>query len=710
MAELTGTAAPGLGARLRPTAGWHAGRRLSARLWRRSRAQPRPAALPLALLLLALSTLFLFGGDREYFYRGGFHDWSSSHTLSFAENLSFQRNLLIYHYQSRDADGNLQPRGLYNRFPPGGYALVKLAVLPFGDTDFRAQIYAGRMLLLLLFSGGAVLAYYSLARITGSRWDALTATLLAFSSYYVLYYADMISSEVTLDLFAVMLAFHGMVVFVQEGRFRQLLVKSCVALLLGWHVYAFLLPFIVFGIVAELLKARQSDSTPPRMLRNITRYAVTLGRSRHLLLGLVTLLCGSIILAFIIGNDYLALDGAASLRELPAVSSAAKRLSVSRFAAAEPAVAQLKPERFWPEQFYRIAVMTLPYAVNPYEIKKSRFPRYRFSDYPAIAVGVLALGVCLVGLVSIRRRPAMARLLGTLVAAGWCWAGLVRQNAVGHDFESVFYIGIPLVAFTLTLLGLRRLRYGVRLAPYFAVVALAVFVLSVAELAGVGQSGAELAVEGAQLDDYAAIRELVDDGPAVYVPHPHRESGFPGAVGAAGAPWALAYFLSGKTLVHTDQSGAAPPPQAGDYLLLAVRADSPALLTPDNRYVFLYDWTLYEQWQRTAYRDADPIIAGDWRVYLGDGHLTYQSPECVHRDARFLLHFVPQSTADLPLHRREYGFDNRDFIFRIGGVQLSDGTCVMERALPDYDIAAIRTGQYTDAGRIWAGEYVLPAP
>ena len=224
--------------------------------------RPGPAAAPLVLLLLALATLFLLGGDREYFYRESAHDWNSSRTLAFAENLSFRHNLLIFDYQSRDAAGNLQYPSPYNRYPLGGYALVKLAILPFGDTDFRAKIYAARMLMLLLFSAAAVLSYHSLARIIGSRWDALTVTLLAFSSYYVLYHADNISNEVTIDLFAVMLAFHGMTVFVQEGRFRQLLVKSCLALLLGWHVYAFLLPFIAFGLAAELLKARRFY--PPR--------------------------------------------------------------------------------------------------------------------------------------------------------------------------------------------------------------------------------------------------------------------------------------------------------------------------------------------------------------------------------------------------------------------------------------------------------------
>ena len=441
------------------------------------------------------------------------------------------------------------------------------------------------------------------------------------------------------------------------------------------------------------------------MLCNIKRYATALGRSRHLLLGLATLLFGVAILAFIIGNDYFALDGATSFREVPVVSSAAKRLSVSRFPDDDPAVAQLKPKRFWPDQLYRIAVMTLPYAVNPYEIKRSRFPRYKFGDYPAIAVGILALGFCLAGLVAIRRRPAMARLLATLVFAGWCWAVLVRQNVVGHDFESVFYIGIPLAAFTLALLGLRRLSRS-RLSPYWAVVALAVFILSVSAMAGIGHSDAELAVEAAQLDDYARIRELADARHAIYAPYPHRESGF---AGAAGAPWAPAFFLSGKTLIYTDLSGAAPPWQAGDYLMLTARTDIPALLTPDNRYVFLYDWALYDQWQRTGDLGR-PVIANDWQVYLGDSNLTYQSSECAHRTAPFFLHFVPRHTTDLPAYRREYGFDNRDFIFRIGGVKLADGACVIERPLPDYDIAAIRTGQYTESGRLWEGEYRLPAP
>ena len=696
MAELTGNS--NVARRSRQMTGGHAGQQ--CRLWRR--AQPRPAALPLALLLLALSALFLFGGDREHFYRPGKHDWNSSRTLTLAANLSFRHNLLTFHYLSRDADGKSDYPHPYNRFPVGGYVLVKLAILPFGEGAFQAKIYAGRLLMLLLFSAAAVLAYHSLARIAGSRWDALPATLLAFSSYYVLYYADKISNEVTIDLFAVMLTFHGMVIFVQEGRFRQLLVKSCVALLLGWHVYAFLLPFIAFGLATELLKARQPVPTRPRILCNLKRYAATLRRSRYLLLGVVTLLFGVAVLTFTFGNEYFALDGAVPLRELPSVRSAFKRLGGEHPIRSHTS-AQLKSGAFFLEQFHRIGHLMLPYAVSPYAAQ-SRFGDPDFIGYPVIVLGILALGVGLAGLAGVRRRPGARLLLATLAVSGFCWALPLYSNVIFQDFESVFYIGIPLVAFTLTLRYLRR-RFRQRLAPVLAVAALAVFVISASAMSRVGQNAAELAVEAVEQADYAAIRQLVDDRAAVYMPWG------PENIASGGATWAAQYFLSGKTLIYGyDPTTFPPEKQPGrDYLLLPTRADIPALLTPQNRHMFLYDYALFV----AEYNEASlgrRVITANWNVYLSDDRLIFASAECANRNEMFFLHFVPQSAAALPVARREYGYDNHDFGFPgPKGYRLA-GQCIIERTLPQYDIIAIRTGQYTESGRIWEGEYRLPAP
>ena len=665
-------------------------------LQQRLRFWTRPAALPPILLLLALSALFLFGHDRAYFYREDLHDWNSAQTLAFAENLSFKHNLLIFYYQSRDVDGNLAYPRIYNRFPPGGYALVKLVILPFGDTDFTGKIYAARMLMLALFSGAVLLAYHSLSRITGSRWDALTATLLAFSSWYILYYADKISNEVTPDLFAVMLAFHGMVTFIQEGRFRQLVIKSCLALLLGWHVYAFLLPFIAFGLAAELFKARHNVSTRSAISDWLKAYTLTVRRSRYLVLGIVTMLFGIAVLAFVFSNEYFALDGKVELRELPSVESAIRRFGGdeqynARFEA------RLEPGVFALEQFYRIAVMSLPHTLNPYKIK-SRHPNYWSRDYPAVALGVLAVAVCIAGLAGVRRRPKMLLALATLAVSGFCWALPVRHNVFDHDFESVFYIGIPLVVFTFAALYLRRLS-RFRMSPFWAVAALAVFIVSVSEMARIGENPDDIAVEAEQMAEYAAIRQAVADDNATIYPQWRI-----GSIGLGGATWAWAYFLTGKTVITAYDPEPHKPKQDGDYLLMTAREDNPALLTPENRHVFLYDWSLYEEWLRTVDLGM-PIINETWQVYLRGGHLIYVSPECAYRNAPFFLHIVPTEDTDLIAGREYYGYNSYDFDFQLDGGFRNDLACVILRSLPGYDIAEIRTGQYNTDGRLWQGKY-----
>ena len=719
MAELTGIAASPArsGMRSGPMPGGHAGRRF--RFWRRAQTRPRPAALPLVLLLLALSTLFLFGGDREYFYRWHWHDRASSRALAFAENLSVRHYLTRFFHQSRDADGNLYYHPApYNRFPIGAYVLLQPLSLLFGDADFKAAIYAGRLLMLLLFSASIILAYRALSRIIGSRWDALTAVLLAFSSYYVLFYADAISVEVAPDLFGAMLLFHGMVIFVQEGRFRQLLVKACLALLLGWHSYAFLLPFVVFGLAAELLQARPLIAARPLRLGGLKRYAGLLRRSRYLMLGIVTLLFGIAALGFNLTTEYLALDGAVAWPELPSLHSAVRTTGNDPAVNAEVSN-QLTLITYLRGQSNRIATMILPYALNPY-ITKDALPSAAKASIPSIALGVMAVGVCLtvVALAYVRRRQKAALLLSTLTFSGLCWAVAVRTHVHFHDYEGVFYIGIPLTVFAGLLLCLRRGGHGhghdrgrtrtrTRLAPFLAAMALLVFVFSASAMAGVGQSPEELVLDDALMADYAAIRSIVDDGETIFIPGRIKD------YASDSVRWSEAYYLAGKIVNRTyDIADAARPRQSehlGDYLLLPYRDDNPALLTPDNRRLFLYRWPLYaEQYDLTAL--GRPIIRGDWNVYLKDGILVYVSPKCAHRSDLFLLHLIPQDTADLRADRLQYGYDNRDFPFRSGGFTIADGTCVVARPLPNYDIAAIRTGQYRAAGAIWAEAYRLPAP
>ena len=94
---------------------------------------------------------------------------------------------------------------------------------------------------------------------------------------------------------------------------------------------------------------------------------------------------------------------------------------------------------------------------------------------------------------------------------------------------------------------------------------------------------------------------------------------------------------------------------------------------------------------------GEPVVRADWDVYRTGRTLTYLKNPCASADtqAEFILHATPVDPADLPSHRRPYGFDSLSFYFHIrGGIRLDD-QCVVTASLPDYDISRIRVGQWS---------------
>ena len=75
----------------------------------------------------------------------------------------------------------------------------------------------------------------------------------------------------------------------------------------------------------------------------------------------------------------------------------------------------------------------------------------------------------------------------------------------------------------------------------------------------------------------------------------------------------------------------------------------------------------------------------------------------------FFLHLTPRNRADLPPDRRKQGFADFTFAFASAGVSFQPGRCAAQFPLPDYPIAALRTGQQTPAaGELWSVELILP--
>ena len=115
-----------------------------------------------------------------------------------------------------------------------------------------------------------------------------------------------------------------------------------------------------------------------------------------------------------------------------------------------------------------------------------------------------------------------------------------------------------------------------------------------------------------------------------------------------------------------------------------------------------------------AYRAAvageygEPAARSEFAVYRAGETLVYIKEPCepAELEARFMLHIFPVYLDDLPEGWVERGFENLDFWFEDGGVDLG-GRCVALARLPGYEMDSIRTGQYILHGgpQIWRVDF-----
>lgn len=645
--------------------------------------RPGTKLAPLLLLLAALAAVLLFDDDRGWIsgdrpLRGHV----TANHLTVAANLSAEHRFLGFYSRTLNAGGDVSYRP-YNRFPVLGHAIVKLVILPFPD-DLAAQTYAAQLLMLAFLAGAAALAWRAMTLITSCPWTALTATLAAFSSFRILYHGDMVATEGVVDLFAVMLTFHGMAVFGATGRFAQLAAKSCAALLLGWHVYALLAPFVVLGLAGAV-----RDRSRERL-----RSCLTLGGG--------ALLFGAAVLASNFAREQFALGGESALTELPSVRSMLYRTGLAGlqpwplWSFTEPSWAY-----FLAQQLARAGLAALPWALagwlDPLIWDDSVRDLRSLALWASLGAAATALAVILAA-----GAPRCRAALAALALSGFCWALLIRSGAYISEFEGMFHVGVPLALVALALTRLRGARRG-RVARRTAVAALPVFVLSSFFTARFDHDPAGAAAAAEASADLAVIRRLTA-GKTVYFPkatvdlHPWRHY--------------RTWYLHGRVFVREDDRRLAD-------VVVAPRLAGVASLTPGARRLFLYRPAPYfaglaaarAPYERLP-QDHKPVIAtGHYDVYFTSGELLYVGRRGCAFGPRvvFFLHVIPLYADDLPLHRRRHGYDNLDF--DLGEMSWRNGgKCHVVRRLPEYGIAGVRTGQYRwrDRKKIWSGSFRPP--
>ena len=643
-------------------------------LARRLALPPRREAAPLALLLLALSAVFVFGNDRSQFYRPGHHDSFSAETLTIAANLSAEHGFLGFRRQKLGEDGERE-YVVYNRFPIGPYALVKLAILPFGG-GFGGQVHAARLLMLAFFAAAAVLAWLAIARLTGDRRIALAATLWAFSSYYVLYYADMVSAEASTNLFGIMLVFHGMVLHAQEGRFRQLLAKTAVALLLGWHAAALVAAFVLLGLASGAWRARRGGAR---------RALAAAARGRQLAYGAFAALCCALLLGFNLANEYRALGGEVALTDLPSLATVAARTGY------DPVFfGQLGWRAFLEAQLGGLGGALTPFAlVDALGLDLAQPFHGTWRPHPGFALaGASASAAALAALRPLPHRVPAAALLLT----GWCWTLAFRGSTLLHEFEAMFHLGVPLVLGAGALTGLRRAlgeERAARALPAIALAMVALFAVSAWRTGGAGH-GAEaaarqrdLAADAHAIRAIAAGRSVLDEGIAGQLWRGH---------------FIRNYWLAGSYLQIDPVGGEEEWRRASGYDYLVAPADFGGSLTPDNRRAFLYPVAaLPAVWDRLAARE--PALRSTFDARAEGGALLLTRSPCAADDV------APPFFLDAALPGGADGGGGSAFAFAERGVRF-DGRCIVRVPLPE-GAAGVRAGQRDGrVGVLW--EVSLP--
>ena len=660
---------------------------------------------------MALSTVWMFIGEQNFFYSHVDHDKNTAKNMALVRNLSAERGFL-FHSKARRADGSVSYR-LYNRFPIGVFVLTKLAVAPF-EGDFSAQLAAARTAMLAFLCAAAVLAYLGLARLIGSRAVALGATLLGFSSYHLLLYGNAVSNEMSPDLFAVMLVFHGVVLFEIEGgrrRFWELAARVCVALLLGWHVYGLLLPYLAFVAAREAAAAWDTgEGGAANAARRLAAAVAGVLRGRAVMLGALALLLGAGMLGYNLAREHAALDGRRAVAELPSARSMLLRtgLGETRYADAE----ERQLPAFLRLQFHRVGAVSVPFAFSG-GADLDEFA-WRDSEAPMLFwIGVIATVGTLAGF-AVFRGPKGP--LAALALTGFVWALLVPHNVawVSHQYETMFHVGVPLCLFAALLIVMRRLW---RPAPgVCAALAVVVFAASNMALGLRHRDAGEAGAERAQMAEFEAAAKTIGGG-SVWV-HAHSQA----LNRFVNQRRFLNFYMAGNFL-HIDRLDLFDDKaiSAVDFVLAFERYDIPALLTPEHGSVFLYRagaeagavLAAMRQEQREEHRrlrTLTPVARTTWDIHVvpaigqaGDtrrgAELAYFKAPCSLDDTRGMFRLRVTALGGKAPWGQARQLERRFFFFHEHGTMMDD-KCVMRVPLPAWPAAAAYADQLRPDGDV----------
>ncbi len=499
---------------------------------------------PFALLLVA--GVCVLATPASEGFGEGHHGYLSSHGVTLGKNFELSHAGFLYDRVGCQTDGAEPVLSGYNRFPATTFVLIHLAIEAAGD-DLGAQVVAARVLMKLFFVGSLFLGFLTLRRIGLGSWVTIAATLAAFSGYYLALYSDMVFNDAT-SLFGVLLAAHGIVQYEQQqGSTTQLRLKVIVAVLFGWQVLALLAAWAMQTVFRHLRGQQRSPTARVFRHEAVTVFAIA---------GVLT----ASIVAYNLWNEQRVMDMAWS--ELPTVESLMRRTGQNE--ELEKKWAHLYAwDYFVPQQLHRIGRMSVP-ALGLAAPETHDFENEGLWGWALLGSFVLVIALLLLW------RNERLRWLIPLALCGLVWAVGMKRFSTFHDFQSPYYVGLPLVLWA-GLFDMVRTRFP-RLLTVLAVLTAGVFAF--AHLRMAQEKRAHTAAADVLANDYAAIRDTLPSEARVWLEDERAKLG--------GAHHGVDFYLSGYCLVEeeADEQNATH--------VIALSPSVAGTLTPKNDRVHAY--------------------------------------------------------------------------------------------------------------------------
>lgn len=382
--------------------------------------------LSFVLLFFVAISIFLTENHNGGFVPGGLYSGVSIHGMTLSRNLMNSEHPLFMYMSKEIHDGKIT-YDAYNRFPVFPFLLTGILTHPF-EHDLALQSYLARQLMNIFFFLSIIITFRLVYELVDNKYWALCVALVAFSSNYMLFYNDMIFNDIP-ALLGFTIALYG-VAKAQKSKLKisHIIFYSLFPISLGWQPYAVYATWFLIESIESLF---QKEATMGLKISNIFK-------QQSFKIMLLAVIWGALVLGLQLLNEWRIVGG--SFAGIPSVNSALWRSGIISAKGHTQYIWAFDWPSFLSGQSQAIATMLIPF-----------WPIFEV-DLGINASILLVASLIIYTLIRfLKDRSNINRMHLILIFSGLLWAIPMRRFVALHEFQSIFYVGFTISAYTVLL-------------------------------------------------------------------------------------------------------------------------------------------------------------------------------------------------------------------------------------------------------------------